>query len=153
MSYDTLAILKEQAERLLMVLPGHLQHTPIDTVREQLVQMYDFDVRNPDTSSRAKAIATRMLNWFATCEWARASMIAKNEIDPSEIGIFRWHTWGGGKSFSVYCHDRVHYEQLNQTVEFRDQTFSKNSWNRHARRCFYTLVLTDGESHEVNNVG
>lgn len=145
MSVEMLDILKEQAERLLMVLPGHLRDAPIEIVREQVSQMYDFDVRNPDTSSRAKAIATRMLNWFATCEWALASMIPNNQINPSDIGIFRWHTWGGGKSFAVYCHDRFHYDQLQHTVEFKGQKYSKNSWNAHAYRCFYTLILSDGE--------
>lgn len=148
MSIEMLDVLKEQAERLLMVLPGHFKDAPIEVVRSQVVQMYDFDARNPETSFRARAITSRMLNWIATYEWACASMIPRNGIDPSEIGIFRWHTWGGGKSFAIYCHDRYHYDQLHETIELKNEKYVRSSWSVHANRCFYSRALTDGEDHE-----
>lgn len=140
MSKEMLDVLKEQAERLLMVLPGHLNDATIETVQKQVRQMYEFDSRNPDLSYRAQQITLRMLNWISLCEWVMASMDPKNGINPSETGIFKWHTWGGEKTFAVYCEDLFHWQFLPKLVLFKGEEYSRINWNSTTKRCFYKLL-------------
>jgi hypothetical protein len=143
MSSEMLDMLKEQAERLLMVLPGHYREAPIEIVRKQIGDMYDFDCRNPDMSARGKAITLRMLSWISSYEWIMASMTPKNLIDPKQFGIFRWHVNAGDTSFAIFCIDEYHYRQFPFTVFFAGKEYTKTDWNRHINRCYYALVNDD----------
>ncbi len=149
MSIEMLDVLKEQAERLLMVLPGHFNGVPIDVVRKQIWDMYDYDVCNPDRSKRAQEIMRRMLYWISACSWVMSSMIPENGINPAELGIFKWHTWGPDRSFAVYCKNQHHYSLLPDTVTLKGEEFSKTSWNSYMDRCYYksrnNVFVTDFE--------
>ena len=136
MKLEMLAILREQAENLLMVMPGQFEFSPIEYCKGLISEVYQQFNRNPPQDNREMNFMIHLLAWLAACEWW--SIIGpKDDPDPADYGIFAVGGTEKHKHLKVYCHDYTHYKSLPKVVNYRGVIFGCVMWEADSRRATY----------------
>lgn len=138
MKLDMLASLKEQAERLLMVKPGQYNFSPINFCRDQILEVYQQNVRHPpknDDGHQARYMVL-LLNWIAAYEWWSILGPRDNPM-ASDYGIFLVSGTERHRTIQVYCYDFTHYDSMPAVVNYNGSRFGRTFWTANTHRATY----------------
>ncbi len=136
MKLEMLAILREQAERLLMVTPGQFEFSPIEFCKQQVLQTYIRESRAPRKDSKEEKIMIAKLTWLGACEWWSV-LGPKDNPDPADCGIFSVSGTDRHKTMKVYCYDYNHYRSLPEVVVYQGSRFGRSFWEAKVYRATY----------------
>lgn len=136
-------MLRAQAERLLMVLPGTYTDTPIRELRRQIEAMYDFDVREQkrmlpiQISEREQRLMHLMLSWIGTYEWVSMLSHTDPAPDPAMFGIMLVSTRNFVTTIMTYCHNYEHFKMIPLVITYDGKRYGKTGWDSDTKRCYH----------------
>jgi len=148
MRNELIHALKQQAERLLMVIPGTYEFTTIEFVNKKMRELYDYDCRNPEIGERGKRLTTLIRHWMETCAWVLALDPLIAEPDPASYGILRASSTGGVRTITMHCADYDHFKSFPPVVLYKGERYARVGWSRDDCYCWYRtgMALANGVS-------